>query len=106
MEFQILDVDYTIDNGKPVVRLFGRDPDGQSVCCFVPDFEPYFHVRAASIEGLLENLRDIPEIRRTEIVEKYEPIGYQEHPTKMLKVVVGKPKDVPAIRDEVKGYAD
>ncbi|MCK4652531.1 MAG: DNA polymerase elongation subunit, partial [Methanosarcinales archaeon] len=106
MEFQILDVDYTIDNGKPVVRLFGRDPDGQSVCCFVPDFEPYFHVQAASIEGLRENLGDIPEIRRTEIVEKYEPIGYQEHPTKMLKVVVGKPKDVPTIRDEVKGYAD
>ena len=106
MEFQIIDADYTLDNGKPVVRLFGRDPDGQSVCCFVPDFEPYFHVQAASIEGLIENLRDIPEIRRTEIVEKYEPIGYQEHPTTMLKVVVGKPKDVPAIRDEVKGYAD
>ena len=106
MEFQILDVDYTIDNGKPVVRLFGRDLNGQSVCCFVPDFEPYFHVQAASIEGLLENLRDIPEIRRTEVVEKYEPIGYQEHPIKMLKVVVGKPKDVPTIRDEVKGYAD
>ncbi len=106
MEFQIIDADYTLDNGKPVVRLFGRDPEGQSVCCFVPDFEPYFHVQAASIEGLIENLMDIPEIRRTEIVEKYEPIGYQEHPTTMLKVVVGKPKDVPAIRDEVKGYAD
>ncbi|HIE31324.1 MAG TPA: DNA polymerase elongation subunit, partial [Methanosarcinales archaeon] len=106
MEFQIIDADYTLDDGKPVVRLFGRNPDGQSVCCFVPDFEPYFHVQAASIEGLLEDIKEIPEIKRTEIVEKYEPIGYQEHPTTMVKVVVGKPKDVPAIRDEVKRRAD
>ncbi len=103
MEFQIIDSDYIIDNGKPVVRLFGRDQDGRSVCCFVPDFEPYFYVQPASIE---DTLAEIPEIKRLETVSRYEPVGYQEHPEKMLKVVVGMPKDVPTIRDEVQGYAD
>ncbi|MEA1870030.1 MAG: DNA-directed DNA polymerase [Euryarchaeota archaeon] len=103
MEFQILDSDYIIDNGKPVVRLFGRDPDGRSVCCFVPDFEPYFYVQPVSIE---DTLAEIPEIRRLETVSRYEPVGYQEHPEKMLKVVVGMPKDVRTIRDEVQEYAD
>ncbi|KAB3546215.1 MAG: DNA polymerase elongation subunit, partial [ANME-2 cluster archaeon] len=103
MEFQIIDSDYIIDNGKPVVRLFGRDRDGRSVCCFVPDFEPYFYVQPASIE---DSLMGIPEIKRLETVSRYEPVGYQGHPEKMLKVIVGMPKDVPTIRDEVRGYAD
>jgi len=103
MEFQIIDSDYIIDNGKPVVRLFGRDQDGRSVCCFVPDFEPYFYVQPASIK---DSLMGIPEIKRLETVSRYEPVGYQEHPEKMLKVIVGMPKDVPTIRDEVRGYAD
>ena len=103
MEFQIIDSDYTFDNGKPVVRLFGRDQDGRSVCCFVPDFEPYFYVQPASIE---DTLAEIPEIKRIETVSRYEPVGYQEHPEKMLKVVVGMPKDVRTIRDEVQECAD
>ena len=103
MEFQIIDSDYILDNGKPVVRLFGRDRDGRSVCCFVPGFEPYFYVQPASIE---DSLMGIPEIKRLETVSRYEPVGYQEHPEKMLKVVVGMPKDVRTIRDEVQGYAD
>ena len=103
IEFQILDSDYIVDNGKAVVRLFGRDLDGRSVCCFVPDFEPYFYVQPASIK---DSLTGIPEIKRMETVSRYEPVGYQEHPEKMLKVVVGMPKDVPTIRDEVQGYAD
>ncbi|MEA1965685.1 MAG: DNA-directed DNA polymerase, partial [Euryarchaeota archaeon] len=103
MEFQIIDSDYIIDNGKAVVRLFGRDLDGRSVCCFVPDFEPYFYVQPASIK---DSLTGIPEIKRMETVSRYEPVGYQEHPEKMLKVVVGMPKDVPTIRDEVQAYAD
>jgi DNA polymerase I len=103
MEFQILDSDYILDNGKPVVRLFGRDPDGRSVCCFVPDFEPYFYVQPASAR---DSLMEIPEIKRIEAVSRYEPVGYQEHPETMLKVIVGMPKDVRTIRDEVQGYAD
>jgi len=103
MEFQVIDADYILDGGKPVVRLFGRDPDGQSVCCFVPGAEPYFYVQPATIADTLKN---IPEIKRIEVVKKYEPVGYQERPAEMLKVVVGKPSDVPAIRDEVRNYAD
>ncbi|MFA4935779.1 MAG: hypothetical protein WC568_08090 [Candidatus Methanoperedens sp.] len=46
MNFQILDADYTYSEGKPVVRLYGRDESGNSVCCSVPGFEPYFYAKA------------------------------------------------------------
>ncbi|MDP2845378.1 MAG: hypothetical protein Q8N79_04795, partial [Candidatus Methanoperedens sp.] len=45
MNFQILDADYTYSEGKPVVRLYGRDESGNSVCCSVPGFEPYFYAK-------------------------------------------------------------
>ncbi len=48
MDFQILDADYeVINDSSPVIRLFGRGADGKSVCCFVPDFEPYFYLKAS-----------------------------------------------------------
>ncbi|MEZ5335531.1 MAG: hypothetical protein R2741_09990 [Methanolobus sp.] len=49
MDFQILDADYIGTQDGPVVRLFGRAEDGNSVCCFVPGFEPYFYINAEEL---------------------------------------------------------
>ena len=43
MEFQVLDVDYVLVNEKPVIRVFGKDAKGASVCGFFEDFLPYFY---------------------------------------------------------------
>ncbi len=106
MNFQILDADYTYSDGKPVVRLYGRDGSGNSVCCLVPDFEPYFYAKAPpqSADILKERFRE--HIKRIEVVRRFEPIGYSRNPVSMLKIILYDPKGVPAIRDDVKRMVD
>lgn len=104
MFFQILDADYVREDKGPVIRLFGRGEDGRSVCCFVPGFEPYFYVNTKSDpEGAGELLREqFPAaIKHVEVVEKFEPIGFQISPRPMLKVTTFDPGNVPEIRDEI-----
>ncbi len=106
MNFQILDADYTYSDGKPVVRLYGRDESGNSVCCSIPGFEPYFYAkaepRAAAI--LQEKFRE--HVKRVETVMRYEPVGYFKNPASMLKIILYDPKGVPVIRDEIKKMVD
>ncbi len=102
MNFQILDADYTYRDGRPVVRLYGRDESGNSVCCSVPDFEPYFYAKAEpEMAGILQE-KFKEHIKKIEPVLLYEPIGYFKNPVSMLKVILFDPKGVPVIRDEVR----
>jgi DNA polymerase I len=102
MNFQILDADYTYSDGKPIIRLYGRDGSGNSVCCSVPDFEPYFYAKAPpeSADILKERFKE--HIKRIEVVRRFEPIGHFKNTVGMLKIILYDPKGVPAIRDEVK----
>ncbi|MCE8422590.1 MAG: DNA polymerase elongation subunit [Candidatus Methanoperedens sp.] len=102
MNFQVIDADYTYIDNKPVVRLYGRDESGNSVCCSIPDFEPYFYAKAApEMAGLLkEKFRE--HIKKIEQVERFEPIGYFEKPVSMLKIALYDPKGVPVIREDVR----
>ena len=106
MNFQILDADYTYSDGKPVVRLYGRDGSGNSVCCSVPDFEPYFYAKADPeiTETLKEKFNE--HIKKIEPVQMFEPVGYFKNKTSMLKITLFDPKDVPIIRDDVKKMVD
>jgi DNA polymerase elongation subunit (family B) len=104
MDFQILDADYDVTNdSKPVIRLFGRSADGKSVCCLVPDFEPYFYLKASgdlrAVGGLIKDTFE--QVKKVEVVEKFDPVGYQESRKEMLKITTFLPKDVPEIRDDV-----
>ena len=103
MDFQILDADYEIVDSSPVIRLFGRGADGKSVCCFVPDFEPYFYLKASGdLHEVARIIKDtFEQVKKVEIVEKFEPVGYQKTKTEMLRITTNLPRDVPEIRDEV-----
>lgn len=104
MDFQILDADYEVVNdSSPVIRLFGRGADGKSVCCFVPDCEPYFYLKASGdLNAVARLIKDtFMQVKKVEIVEKFEPIGYQKTKTKMLRVTTHLPREVPEIRDEI-----
>lgn len=102
MNFQILDADYTYSDGKPVVRLYGRDESGNSVCCSVPGFEPYFYAKAEpEMAGILQE-KFKEHIKRVEVVSRFEPVGYFKNPVSMLKITLYDPKGVPVIRDEVR----
>jgi DNA polymerase I len=92
MEIQILDVDYIMLNGKPVVRIFGKDADNKSVCMFWEDYLPYFYVAGYDAEKLADN----PEILRVEKVKR-KIIGRGE--TDIYKVTLLNPSKTPEIRE-------
>jgi DNA polymerase I len=108
MKFQILDADYTYDNTlNPVIRLYGRDETGQSVCCFVPGFKPYFysepdnpHKANKLADQIKDNFRE--HVTDVEITRRFQPVGYSKEPETMLKIILKDPKSVPAIRDEIR----
>ncbi|MGB9902672.1 DNA-directed DNA polymerase [Methanothrix sp.] len=101
MRFQILDANYVYDRGGyPVVQLFGVSDGGDSVICRVSGFRPYFYASAHDITTAEEAVRSLG--LDVEIVERYEPIGYQSKPSKMLRITTKDPKSVREIRDRVK----
>lgn len=103
MNFQILDADYMTENNVPVIRLFGRNENGQSLCCFVRGFEPYFYVK---VSGKINKICDLIKerfevIKKIDVVEKFEPVGYQKSKKQMLMVTTFEPRHVPEIRDKI-----
>lgn len=99
MLFQLIDADY-IPNGKPVIRLFGRDEQGKAVCCFFEGFQPYFFIRGNE-EKLKEILKDRPEVVSIEKEKKFPAIGYRKTPVDVLKITVKKPDEVAKLREEI-----
>ncbi|MFA0821787.1 MAG: DNA-directed DNA polymerase [Methanomethylovorans sp.] len=103
MNFQILDADYVTEGNSPVVRLFGRDAEGKSVCCYVPGFEPYFYVNASGeldlICKLIKERFDV--VKSVDIVQRFEPVGYQKSRKPMIMVTTYEPRHVPEIRDDI-----
>ncbi|MFU8768030.1 MAG: 3'-5' exonuclease, partial [Candidatus Methanoperedens sp.] len=106
MKFQILDADYTYSDSKPLVRLYGRDESGNSICCSVPEFEPYFYAKAKPETAIKLKEQFAEYIKRIEPVKRFEPVGYSSNPSDMLKITVHDPKNVPEIRDDVRGMVD
>jgi len=99
MRFQIVDTDYVLNPG-PVIRLFGRNEEGDSVCCFYEGFEPYFYVKGSE-EKVLKFLKDRAEVANIEQRKKFPAIGYHKEPVEVLKITVKKPEDVPALREHL-----
>ncbi|ABK15172.1 DNA-directed DNA polymerase [Methanothrix thermoacetophila] len=101
MHFQILDANYVYDmSGYPVVQLFGIRDNGDSIICRVSGFRPYFYASAHDITSAAEAVESMD--LDVEIVERYEPIGYQSKPIKMLRIIAKDPKSVREIRDRVR----
>jgi len=103
MIFQILDANYTYDSDRsPLVQLFGTTPEGKSVSCRVAGFRPYFYagVEDGCLERAAEDLCALG--LEIEVVERFEPIGYQNLPKKMLKITTIDPKEVRSLRERVR----
>ncbi len=103
MIFQILDANYTYDSQRsPLVQLFGITKEGESIVCRVAGFRPYFYARVE--QGLLETA--VLELQamglEVEVVERFEPIGFQTSPKKMLKITTHDPKEVRSLRERAK----
>ncbi|RKY24064.1 MAG: DNA polymerase elongation subunit, partial [Planctomycetota bacterium] len=104
--FQVLDADYVLIDSKPTIRLFGRTDENKSITVFYDKFLPYFYVLPA--EGKTTELKEYIKkkfkklVVKMETTEKFLSIGYQEKPTKVLKITLNDPSKTPSIRDDLR----
>ncbi|MCJ7443184.1 MAG: DNA-directed DNA polymerase [Methanotrichaceae archaeon] len=102
MFFQILDANYIYDtNGNPLVQLFGTTLEGKTVTCRVAGFRPYFYagVQERFEEDTINTLNKMG--TEVQVVELFEPIGFQVSPSKMAKISTKDPKEVRTLREKV-----
>jgi DNA polymerase I len=105
-KFQLLDSDYIITDNKPIVRLFGRTDENKSITVFYENFLPYFYIlpvagkKSELKEVITKKFKDL--VLKIETVEKYLPIGFNEHPEELIKITLNNPAKTPIIRDELK----
>jgi DNA polymerase I len=89
-------------NSLPTVRIFGKTKEGQSICVLCDRYLPYFYFIPArkkeEIEAILKKEFG-GLIAGMEEVERYEPIGYRENKTKMIKIFLTDPSKVPKVRE-------
>jgi len=107
MLLQILDIDYFLNNNKPVIRIFGKTEENKPVCCFFDSFYPYFYVRPRKEEDIAKIIKKIKDNGLAyEEAEKFLPFGYQEMPQRVIKIKTVNPQDVPKLRALFEGDAD
>jgi len=104
--FQILDCDYTMVDGLPVIRIFGKTKDNKTICAFYKKFLPYFYLlhHPGSEQDVVNFLKkSFPQIlANITRDEKYTPIGFQTKKTEMLKITLKDPSKVSEVRDTLK----
>jgi DNA polymerase, archaea type len=105
MELQILDCDYVLVNNKPVIRLFCKNANGESICVFYDKFFPYFYLygdesRYQEIIGIIK--KKYPALK-FEVVERFLPIGYSPK-VKLIKITGTEPGQTPEIKEFAKMY--
>ena len=97
---------------RPVIRIWGKTPEGKSVLVFDRGFLPYFYVEPKA--GMsLEQLQDMAErLERVEL-DGHRPVRvemdemrYLSVPRKVFRVFVDRPSEVPRYRDAVKDWED
>jgi len=91
---QILDIDYFLKDGRPVIRIFGKKPNGQTVCAMHEGIRPYFYCEYN--EKAAEKIEELG--LEFEIVDRKSAIGYAVEPQKFCKVYTVTPSEVPDVR--------
>ncbi len=105
MKLQILDCDYVLVNSKPIVRLFCKDENGESVCVFYNGFLPYFYLDVNDDVDMNDVTYEIEKMGiDAKMVERFLPIGYTEKPKKVLKIIGRDPSKTPEIREWSKKF--
>ena len=107
VQAQVLDVDYTVKDGSPVVRVYGKTADGKSFRAVETGFRPYFYAELENDYGLQDVADDIgealvhdgEEIPVIDIEEVSMVDGREQK--EFLKISAREPPHVPKLRREV-----
>lgn len=98
MEFQILDVDYVNVNEEPIVRIFGKDKKGRTVCVFREGYKPYFYAMGGGVAGAL---KDESQVVSIEPVKRKLVFGGGKE-SELFKITLKNPAKTPEIREKIK----
>ena len=103
-----------VEADKPVIRIFGVNAQGNSVCAHVHNFTSYFYIHiieanvtltAEQIEAFKIQLNRIVNcanaVLEIEIVEKYPILNYQKEKMQFLKVYCSHPSFVARLRSSL-----
>lgn len=109
VRLQVLDADYTLLDGKPLLRIFCKKQDGKSVCVFYKGFLPYLYaLPRAGEDEVLGHLKQRfnGEVARVERTKRFLPIGYSADPATLLKITLRTPSKVPEVKEALSRVAD
>ncbi len=98
-EIVLDDIDYVTHDNKPIVRLFGRDPEyNTNVIALDTTFKPYMYVLPEDdIDDCSIELNELG-LNDLEIVEKLD-IGVERE---YIKIIMTHPQEVPKLRDQIR----
>lgn len=104
VSFYLLDIDYVIENDKPVVRLWGKTKSGKNVLAIDREFRPYFYAELgekytnnAGLEGMRRRISELKNIKGVEKLEFVEKKLLGEKKT-FLKIILQNPTDIQKLR--------
>ena len=96
------DIDYITRNDKPVIRLFGTDPESnQNIIAYDNSFVPYMYVLAYDLDECLNQLRELG-LDNLELENKID-IGIEKE---FIKIILKHPQEVPKIRDSIRDLSE
>lgn len=104
-QIQVIDTDYRIEEGKVVVRLFGKDANGKNILCLDRNFLPYFYAIPHDIKEAKQDIESSSfeqegEKLPVERVEEAEMVDLNQE-VEVLKVYTTIPPKVPKLRKQV-----
>jgi DNA polymerase I len=105
----LLDVDYIVENNRPIIRMWCVDDAGKSAVIFDDSFEPYFYVvpygevPVSSLENMIEEVSgEMIKPVRVDVVER-KNFGV---PMKCFRIFTMLPRDVPYLREIALKFGD
>jgi len=101
----LLDIDYITQDGKAVIRLFGKEKGSnggtteKKIIALDDTFEPYIYVLTNDKDQATHDIENLdPNPVKIEVLSK----KYFQIDTECLKITFNHPQDVPKLRDEIK----
>ena len=105
----LLDVDYIVENDRPIIRMWCVDDAGNSAVIFDNSFEPYFYVvpygdlPVSSLENMMEEVSgELIKPVRVDMVDR-KNFGV---PMKCYRIFTRLPRDVPHLREIALKFGD
>ena len=111
VEFCLFDIDYVLEDGKPVVRLWGKTKKGESILAEDRNFEPYFYaevekeyLKTNELDNFKRRIRELKDfgekVKNIEMVEK----RYLGERKTFLRLILSNPRDIPDLREIIKDW--